>query len=142
MDGASWLKALHIMAFAAWMAGMWYLPRLMVYHSGATVGSETSETLKVMERRLLKAITTPAMVVTLIAGVTLASLQGQWSAGWLHAKLVLVLLMLACHGILARHVRGFAADERSHSARWYRIFNEAPTLLFIAIVLLVVLKPF
>ena len=142
MDGALWLKALHIMAFAAWMAGMWYLPRLMVYHSATAAGSEASETFKVMERRLLQAITTPAMLVTLLAGVALASLQGQWSGGWLHAKLVLVLLMLACHGILARQVRRFQADERTHSARWYRVFNEAPTLLFILIVLLVVLKPF
>lgn len=142
MDGALWLKALHIMAFAAWMAGMWYLPRLMVYHSATTPGSEISETFKVMERRLLKAITTPAMVVTLLAGGALATVQGQWSDGWLHAKLVLVFLMLACHGVLARHVRDFAAEARLRSATWYRAFNEAPTLLFILIVLLVVLKPF
>lgn len=141
MDGAAWLRALHIMAFTAWMAGMWYLPRLMVYHTGVAVGSEASETFKAMERRLLKAITTPAMAVTLLAGVALASVQGQWQDGWLHAKLALVLLMLACHGILARHVRRFQADERPRPATWYRAFNEAPTLLFIGIVLLVVLKP-
>jgi putative membrane protein len=129
------------MAFTAWMAGMWYLPRLMVYHTGVAVGSEASETFKAMERRLLKAITTPAMAVTLLAGVALASVQGQWQDGWLHAKLALVLLMLACHGILARHVRRFQADERPRPATWYRAFNEAPTLLFIGIVLLVVLKP-
>jgi protoporphyrinogen IX oxidase len=141
MDGAAWLRALHIMAFTAWMAGMWYLPRLMVYHTGVAVGSEASETFKAMERRLLKAITTPAMAVTLLAGVALASVQGQWQDGWLHAKLALVLLMLACHGILARHVRRFQADERPRPATWYRAFNEAPTLLFIGIVLLVILKP-
>ena len=101
MDGALWLKALHIMAFAAWMAGMWYLPRLLVYHSSVAVGSETSETFKVMERRLLKAITTPAMVVTLLAGFALATAQAQWTDGWLHGKLLLVVLLLACHGILA-----------------------------------------
>jgi putative membrane protein len=129
------------MAFTAWMAGMWYLPRLMVYHAAAAVGSETSETFKTMERRLLKAITTPAMAVTLLAGVALASVQGQWQDGWLHAKLALILLMLACHGILARHVRRFQADERPRPATWYRAFNEAPTLLFVGIVLLVVLKP-
>lgn len=142
MDWALWLKALHIMAFAAWMAGMWYLPRLLVYHADAPTGSETAATFKVMERRLLKAIATPAMIVTLITGVALATVQAQWTDGWLHGKLLLVLLMLACHGILARDVRRFAADERSRSARWYRVFNEAPTVLFIGIVLLVILKPF
>jgi putative membrane protein len=141
MDGAAWLRALHIMAFTAWMAGMWYLPRLMVYHAGVAVGSEASETFKTMERRLLKAIATPAMAVTLLAGVALASVQGQWQDGWLHAKLALVLLMLACHGVLARHVRRFQADERPRPATWYRAFNEAPTLLFVGIVLLVILKP-
>lgn len=142
MDWALWLKALHIMAFAAWMAGMWYLPRLMVYHVAAAAGSESSETFKIMERRLLKAITTPAMVVTLLTGLAVATLQGQWTDGWLHVKLLLVVLLLACHGILARQVRAFAADERPHTDTWYRVFNEAPTLLFIGIVLLVVLKPF
>ena len=106
------------------------------------VGSEASETFKVMERRLLKAITTPAMIVTLLAGVALASVQGQWVEGWLHGKLLLVVPMLACHGILAAHVRRFQADERPRSATWYRVFNEVPTLLFIGIVLLAVLKPF
>lgn len=142
MDWALWLKALHIMAFAAWMAGMWYLPRLLVYHAGAATGSELSETLKAMERRLLKAIVTPAMVATLLLGATLATVQGQWSDGWLHGKLLLVALMLACHGLLARDVRLFAGDARPRTARWYRVFNEAPTLLFVGIVLLVVLKPF
>lgn len=142
MDGALWLKALHIMAFTAWMAGMFYLPRLLVYHSGTTAGSEASETFKVMERRLLKAITTPAMIVTLLAGFTLATIQAQWTDGWLHGKLLLIALLLACHGILAAHVRRFQADERPRSATWYRVFNEVPTLLFIGIVLLAVLKPF
>lgn len=141
MDGALWLKALHIMAFTAWMAGMFYLPRLLVYHTGSTVGSEASETFKLMERRLLKAITTPAMVVTLLAGLALATTQGQWTDGWLHGKLLLVALVLACHGILAAHVRRFHVDERPRSATWYRVFNEVPTVLFIGIVLLVVLKP-
>ena len=112
MDGALWLKALHVMAFTAWMAGMWYLPRLMVYHAELPVGSPAAETFKVMERRLLKAIITPAMIVTLVAGVALASVQGQWGEGWLHGKLLLVVMMLGCHGVLAAHVRRFAADER------------------------------
>jgi hypothetical protein len=88
MDWALWLKAFHIVALAAWMAGMWYLPRLLVYHSDAAVGSPVSEQLKVMERRLLKAIATPAMVATLVLGVLLATAQGQWGDGWLHVKLV------------------------------------------------------
>lgn len=142
MDGALWLKSLHIMAFTAWMAGMWYLPRLMVYHADSPRGSASSETFKVMERRLLRAITTPAMVVTLLAGILLASVQGQWGEGWLHGKLLAVALMLACHGVLAAHVRRFQADERPRSAVWYRVFNEVPTVLFIVIVLLAVLKPF
>ena len=142
MDGALWLKALHIMAFTAWMAGMFYLPRLLVYHSGTQAGSEASETFKVMERRLLKAITTPAMIVTLLAGFTLATVQAQWTDSWLHGKLLLVAFLLACHGILAAHVRRFQADERPRSATSYRVFNEVPTLLFIGIVLLAVLRPF
>ena len=142
MDGALWLKALHIMAFTAWMAGMFYLPRLLVYHAGTAVGSEQSATFKIMERRLLKAITTPAMIVTLLAGAALATIQAQWTDGWLHGKLLLVLLLLACHGILAGHVRRFQGDERPRSATWYRVFNEVPTLLFIGIVILAVLKPF
>jgi putative membrane protein len=141
-DWALWLKALHVMAFAAWMAAMWYLPRLLVYHSDAAAGGEASETFKVMERRLLKGIANPAMIATLLLGVLLASAQAQWRAPWLHGKLLLVLGLLACHGLLARDVRAFARDARPRSARFYRLFNEAPTLLFVGIVLLAVLKPF
>lgn len=142
MDWLLLLTALHIIAFAAWMAGMWYLPRLMVYHADATTGSELSNTLKVMERRLLKAITNPAMVVTLVAGIALATLGGYWTAGWLHAKLLLVALMLGCHGVLAKHVRLLGADQRPWPARNYRIINEVPTVLFVVIVLLAVVQPF
>lgn len=137
-----WLKALHVVAFAAWMAGLWYLPRLMVYHSQAVVGSELSETLKLMERRLLRAITTPAMVVSLAAGLALASMGDWWQQGWLHAKLVLVVVMAATHGLLAREVRSLAADRRARTSRWYRVVNEVPTVLFIAIVVLAVVQPF
>ena len=121
---------------------MWYLPRLMVYHSDTKTGSETSETFKIMERRLLRAIGTPALVLTFAFGITLAVQSGAFSQGWMHAKLVLVLGLAACHGILARHVRRFAADERPKPARWYRIFNEVPTVLFIGIVVLAVFRPF
>lgn len=140
-DAVLWLKALHIVAFAAWMAAMWYLPRLFVYHSTVTPGSETSETFKVMERRLLKAIATPAMVATLLLGLALTTMAGQWGAGWLHLKLVLVLLLAAAHGVLARDLRAFAADRRPRSERWYRLFNEVPTVLFVVIVLLAVFRP-
>jgi putative membrane protein len=142
MDTALWLKALHIIAFAAWMAGLWYLPRLMVYHSDVPVGSDTSNLFRVMERRLIVAIMRPAATVTVIAGLWLATVQQQWGDAWLHAKLLLVVLLLACHGILERHVRLFGADERPKPGRWYRVFNEVPTLLFIGTVLLVILKPF
>ena len=140
-DWALWLKAFHVMAFAAWMAAMWYLPRLLVYHSGVPVGGEASAQFVVMERRLLRAIGTPAMVATFVFGALAATALGQWSDGWLHAKLVLVLGLAACHGILAADVRRFARDERPRSGRWYRVFNEVPTILFIAIVLLAVLRP-
>jgi putative membrane protein len=136
-----WLKALHIMAFAAWMAGLWYLPRLFVYHSQVAVGSEASDKYKMMERRLLRGITTPAMIATIVFGIILATVQGQWSAGWLHAKTALVVLLAASHGIMARLVRQFAADGRPASERAFRWFNEVPTVLFIGIVLLVVFQP-
>lgn len=139
---AAWLLAVHIMAFAAWMAAMWYLPRLMVYHCASGAGSAQSETFKVMERRLLRAIGTPALVATWVLGLGLASVQGQWSEGWLHVKLLLVILLTACHGLLARHVRLLATDQRPRSERWYRIVNEIPTVLFIAIVVVVIFKPF
>jgi len=137
-----WLKALHIVAAISWMAGMLYLPRLFVYHAAAEAGSAQSETFKVMERRLLKAIMLPAMIVTWIAGIVLM-IQGQWfTAGWFHGKLVLVLAMTAMHGLLSRWARDFAADRNRHSQKFYRVANEIPTVLLIAIVILVVVKPF
>jgi putative membrane protein len=137
-----WFKALHVIAVIAWMAGMLYLPRLFVYHAGAAPGSEASETFKVMERRLLRAIITPASIATLVFGL-LVLFQGEWwRFGWMHAKLTLVLAMFAVHGFLARTVRAFAVDENRRSARFYKFVNEVPTVLMILIVLLVVLKPF
>ncbi|MBN8915781.1 MAG: protoporphyrinogen oxidase HemJ [Rhizobiales bacterium] len=137
-----WIKALHIIAVIAWMAGMLYLPRLMVYHCAAEVGSVQSETFKVMERRLLKAIINPAMIVTWLAGLWLVYEGGWYKAGWFHAKFALVLAMSAMHGFLARWVREFAEDRNKRPARFYRIANEVPTLLMIGIVILVVVKPF
>ncbi|KWT66371.1 Protoporphyrinogen IX oxidase [Hyphomicrobium sulfonivorans] len=137
-----WLKALHIMAVIAWFAGLFYLPRLFVYHADAPVGSQLSETFKVMEYRLLTAIMTPAMLVVWITGPMLAYMMGAFSEPWLHIKLLLVFLLSGFQGALSRWQREFAADNNTHPARFYRIANEVPTLFLIAIVLLVVLKPF
>ncbi len=140
--GYEWIKALHVIAIISWMAAMLYLPRLMVYHCAAPAGSVQSETFKVMERRLLRAIATPAMVVSWVAGIVLAWQGGWFASGWLHVKLVLVVAMSAMHGQLAMWVRDFARDANTRSARFYRIANEVPTLLMIGIVILVIVKPF
>ncbi len=135
-----WIKALHVIAVISWMAGMLYLPRLFVYHCEAEIGSKQSETFKIMERRLLKAIINPAMIATIVLGVLLLW-AGDWQHlkhGWMHAKLLCVLLLGAVHGIMAGHVRRFAEDQRARTARYYRVMNEIPTVLMIAIVLLVV----
>ncbi len=137
-----WLKAIHVIAVIAWMAGMLYLPRLFVYHCDAEPGSKQSETFKVMERRLLRGIINPAMVATWVLGLWLAWDAGLFRSGWLHAKLALVLGMSAVHGMFVRYVRDFAADRNQRSQRFYRIINEVPTLLMIGIVILVVVKPF
>jgi len=137
-----WVKALHIIAVIAWMAGMLYLPRLYVYHADAERGSAQSETFKVMERRLLRAIIDTAMIVAWAAGLWLAWQGGRWGEGWLHAKLALLLLMQVTHAALARWRRDFALDRNRHSARFYRVVNEAPTLLLVGIVILVVVRPF
>ena len=137
-----WLKALHVIAVISWMAGMLYLPRLFVYHCDAEVGSKQSETFKVMERRLLRAIINPAMVATWVLGLWLAQEGGFLKAGWLHGKFALVVAMSAIHGFYARWVREFAEDRNVHSQKFYRIINEIPTLLMIGIVILVIVKPF
>jgi putative membrane protein len=136
-----WLKAFHIIAVIAWMAGMLYLPRLFVYHCAADPGSMQSETFKVMERRLLRAIMTPAMIVTWLLGLWLAWRANWFAAPWFHAKLVLVILMSGLHGMMSRYVRDFGSDRNRKSAKFYRIFNEIPTVLLIAIVVLAVVKP-
>jgi len=137
-----WIKALHVIAIIAWMAGMLYLPRLFVYHCDTRKGSPQSETFKVMERRLLKAIMNPAMIATWIFGLWLA-IEGSWfRSGWLHGKLALVIAMSGVHGFYARWVKDFAADRNVRPARFYRIWNEVPTVLLIGIVILVIVKPF
>jgi putative membrane protein len=141
-DLYSWLLALHIIAVIAWMAGMLYLPRLYVYHAKAKPGSELSETFKVMERRLLRAIINPAMIAAWVFGLLLAWQGHHWGEGWFHAKLALLVCMQLVHAGYARWRRQFAADANSHGDRFYRVMNEVPTVLLILIVLLAVLKPF
>lgn len=137
-----WLKALHVLAIISWMAGLLYLPRLFVYHTGVVVGSEASETFKVMERRLLKAIMTPAMLVSWVVGLWIGWQGGWFIAGWFHGKLALTVALSAVHGYLALGVRQFARDERRHGHKHWRVVNEIPTLLMLGIVVLVIVKPF
>jgi protoporphyrinogen IX oxidase len=137
-----WLKALHLIAVIAWMAGMLYLPRLFVYHAAAKPGSEQSETFKVMEQRLLKFIMVPAMAVTWILGIALV-VYGQFLfAGWFIAKFALVLAMSILHGLYSHWAHEFQFDRNARSAKFYRIANEIPTALLILIVILAVVKPF
>lgn len=139
---AIWIKALHVLAVISWMAGMLYLPRLFVYHCDAANDSKTSETFKTMERRLLKGIMNPAMIVTWVTGLYNAYSFHFFQDGWLHAKLGLVVILSGFHGYLANRVRAFAEGRNDKPARFYRVINEVPTVLMIGIVILVVVKPF
>ena len=138
-----WVKALHVISVIAWMAGMLYLPRLFVYHAVAEIGSDKAETFKVMERRLLRGIMTPAMVASWVFGLWMifAGLVDP-TAPWLHLKLAMVLLLSACHGILAKYTRLFAQDKNTKPQKFFRIINEVPTVLMIVIVIAVIVKPF
>ena len=137
-----WLKALHVIAIIAWMAGMLYLPRLFVYHCQAPQGSPQSDMLKLMERRLLRVIINPAMIAAWVLGLWLAWSGGFFAAPWFHAKLTLVVLLSGVHGYYAGAVRRFAQDRNTVSERTWRFLNEVPTVLMTGIVLLVILKPF
>ncbi|QEL24567.1 protoporphyrinogen oxidase HemJ [Bosea sp. F3-2] len=137
-----WIKAFHVVAVISWMAGMLYLPRLMVYHAEAQIGSIQSETFKIMERRLLKGIINPAMILTWVLGLYLAWYAFGFKGGWLHAKLLLVLILSGIHGMLVKHVRAFAEDKNQKSPRYFRIINEVPAVLMLGIVILVIVKPF
>ncbi len=139
-----WIKALHIIGAIAWMAGLLYLPRLFVYHASAEPGSETSETFKVMERRLLKAIMNPAMITVFLTGGLIAAAPGgpEWNQGWLLVKLACAAGLLVLHMMMARWRRQFAEDANTRSGKFYRVVNEAPSVLMIAIVILAVVKPF
>lgn len=139
-----WIRALHLISVISWMAGMLYMPRLFVYHAQSTVGSDQSETFKIMERRLLKIIMNPALILTWFFGILL--LYSRWEyymhAPWMHTKLLLVVIMSGFHGICAKYVKIFARDENKKNAKFYRILNEVPTVLMILIVILAVAEPF
>lgn len=139
-----WTKSLHLIAVFAWMAGQFYLPRLYVYHMQEPVGSATSETFKVMERRLLRAIMNPAMIAAWIFGIALIATPGvvSWTAGWWHTKFLAVILMTAMHMYLAAARKKFEADGRPATERHWRLMNEVPTVLLIVIVVMVIAKPF
>jgi putative membrane protein len=137
-----WLKALHIISVIAWMAALLYLPRLFVYHCGTKSGSELSETFKIMERRLLRVIANPAMIVSWISGLALLVETSFYRSGWMQMKFLLVVILSGVHGLNAKWVKDFAADGNNRPGRFYRIMNEVPTALMIGMVLLVILKPF
>jgi len=143
-DAYPWIKSFHIVSMVAWMAGLLYLPRLYVYHAMAPVGSNRSETFKIMERRLQRGIMTPAMIATWGFGLVLARIPGlvDWRMGWIWVKLALVVALSVFHLALSRWRDAFNANNNIHSTRFFRIVNELPTLAMIAIVLLVVVKPF
>ena len=139
-----WFKSLHIISVIAWMAGLLYLPRLFVYHAEAEIGSTQSEVFKVMERRLLRAITNPAMISSLLFGGLMLSTPGavDWSMGWAWVKLLMVVIMVTIHGLFARWRRDFEDDRNSRTAKFYRIWNEAPTVPLVVIIIMAVVKPF
>ena len=139
-----WIKALHVISVIAWMAGLLYLPRLFVYHAEAEVGSDKSETFKIMERRLLRAITNPAMIASFIFGGLMLATPGaiDWSMGWIWVKIAMIVAMSGIHGLLARWRRDFEADCNVRPAKFYRMWNEAPTIPLIVIVIMVIVKPF
>lgn len=139
-----WIKALHIISVIAWMAGLLYLPRLFVYHADAPVGSERSEMLKVMERRLLRAIMNPAMIAAVLFGGALAATPGVLAAGnyWWHAKFTMVAVLTVLHMMMGAWRKAFEQDRNVRDAKFFRIMNEVPTVLMIGIVVLAVVRPF
>ena len=138
-----WVKALHMISVMAWMAGMLYLPRLFVYHCDAETGSELSETLKVMERRLLRLIINPAMISSWVFGLAMLAASGDvlWSQPWMIIKLVCVVFMSIAHGEMAKWRKAFEADRNTRSQKFYRIANEVPTILMVVIIIMAVVQP-
>lgn len=141
-EGYLWVKSLHILAVITWMAAFLYLPRLFVYHCQAEPGSKQSETFKVMERRLLRGIMNPSMIVAWAAGLALMLNIEAWSEGWFHVKLTLLVILTVLHMMAARWRKAFAADANTHSERFYRIMNEVPAVLMVGIVIMAVVRPF
>jgi putative membrane protein len=141
-DHLDWIRAFHVIAVIAWMAGMLYLPRLFVYHCDAPPGSAQSEMLKMMERRLLRIIINPAMIATWALGLTLMVVTGAYASLWFQIKFVLVLAMSGLHGLFSASVKRFARDANTRPQRFYRFINEVPFVLIMAIVILAVVKPF
>ncbi len=139
-----WIKAFHIISVISWMAGMLYLPRLYVYHSDSEPGSQQSETFKVMERKLLRGIINPSMILTFIFGICLIATPGiiDWSVGWVWVKLVMIILLSGYHGQLSKYRRDFEKDANAKSQKFYRVINEVPAVVMIIIVIMVVVKPF
>ena len=144
IDAAPWIKVGHIVSVIAWMAGMLYLPRLFVYHCQVDRGSAQSDLFKVMERRLMRAIINPAMIATFVFGILLLGTPGliEWSEGWIWVKLALVIGLTGVHGMYSRWRRDFAGDNNRHSQRFYRRWNEVPTVLMVVIVIMVIVRPF
>ena len=144
IDYYLWIKAFHIISVISWMAGMLYLPRLFVYHANSEAGSPQSETFKVMERRLLRGIINPSMILAFIFGSCLLAIPGivDWSEGWIWTKLTMILVLTAIHGLLARYRKDFEKDQNEKSQKFYRIINEVPAVLMFIIVIMVVVKPF
>ncbi len=140
--GYLWFKAIHVISIIAWMAGLLYLPRLFVYHCEVAPGTAESERFKTMERKLYLYIMTPAMASSWLFGLLTALSIGPWTSGWFHAKLLFVILLQGAHEMMGRWRRAFATDSNRHSARFFRIANEIPTLLMIGIVIFVIVKPF
>jgi len=136
-----WLKAVHVMAMVTWFAGLFYLPRLFVYHADASdpIGSER---FRIMERRLFALMTVGAVATAVFGIAMLIAFPPYLAMGWLHAKLALVALLIAYHGYCYKLMRDFAQNRNAHRARWYRLFNEVPSLFLIGIVALAVVKPF
>ncbi|RFC64530.1 protoporphyrinogen oxidase HemJ [Fulvimarina endophytica] len=142
VEAQLWIKSLHIFAVISWMAVLLYLPRLFVYHTEAGPKTPQSETFKVMERRLLRGIGTPSMIVTWAAGLWLAAKVFEFQGAWLHAKIAFVVVLTAMHMFLAASMRRFANDANTRSSRFWRIMNEVPAVLLVIIIVLVVVKPF
>ena len=138
-----WILSLHIISFISWMAGMFYLPRLFVYHTRLEIGSNASEMFKEMERKLLRIIINPAMIATWIFGLALSFGQDSWNAGgWFYIKFAAVIVMSGFHGYLSKWRRAFFHDQNEHDEKFFRMVNEVPTILMMIIVFMVILKPF